>query len=157
MSSSSPLKGLGVILPVLGLLGALLTAPRYARANSGNNFLETIGLSIAVGTVLGASTLPFYDSPGSHVSNLAYGASAGAVVGVGVWLVGLFQGNPQRYDDSLNQTVRPTLSWFGTTRHSRNGKAFFANSTFEGLRTTQNVSNSIRPASVLVPLVSLTW
>jgi hypothetical protein len=72
----------GTILPVLGLLGALLAAPRDARANSGNSFLETIGISIAVGTVLGVSTLPFYSQPGSHLSNLAYGAAAGAGAGL---------------------------------------------------------------------------
>jgi hypothetical protein len=71
----------------LGLLGAFtLSAPRTARANSGNSFLETIGISIAVGTVLGASTLPFYSQPGKHLSNLEYGAIAGAAVGLGVSL-----------------------------------------------------------------------
>jgi hypothetical protein len=70
----------------------VLTAPRTARANSGDTFLETIGIGIAVGTVLGASTLPFYDQPGTHFVNLAYGAGAGAAVGIGVvtygWLTG---------------------------------------------------------------------
>ena len=61
------------------MLLALTAAPRDARANS---ILETIGIGIAVGTVLGASTLPFYDQPGKHVSNLAYGAAAGVVVGL---------------------------------------------------------------------------
>jgi hypothetical protein len=70
------------IVPVLGLLLALLAAPRDARANSGNSFLETIGIGIAVGTVLGASTLPFYTQPGKHVENLAYGAAAGVVAGL---------------------------------------------------------------------------
>ena len=74
--------GLATFLPALGLLGVLLLAPRDARANSGKSFLETIGISIAMGTVLGASTLPFYDQPGKHLSNLAYGAAAGAGAGL---------------------------------------------------------------------------
>ena len=44
--------------------------------------METIGIGIAVGAVLGASTLPYYDQPGKHVSNLAYGAAAGAIAGL---------------------------------------------------------------------------
>jgi hypothetical protein len=79
------------VLPVLGLLVAVLWVPRTARANS--SFLETIGISVAVGTVLGASTLPFYSQPGTHVKNVAYGASAGALVGVGILVAGLFQGS----------------------------------------------------------------
>ncbi len=90
--SSRPFLG----QPVLGLLllGALLSlsAPRMARANSGDTFLETIGIGIAVGTVLGASTLPFYDQPGKHLVNLAYGAGAGAAVGVGVAVYGWLSG-----------------------------------------------------------------
>lgn len=88
-------KKVGVTLPLLaisGLLGLSLSIPREARANSGKTFLETMGISIAVGTVLGASTLPFYDQPGKHLINLAYGASAGAVAGVGIlvyqWIAG---------------------------------------------------------------------
>ena len=73
------------LLPALGLLlGATLSAPRMARAQSGDHTLETIGISTAVGTVLGASTLPFYDQPGTHLLNLVFGAAAGAVVGLGV-------------------------------------------------------------------------
>jgi hypothetical protein len=88
-------KKIGVILPVLGLLGASFSAPRIARANPGNSFLETIGISIAVGTVLGASTLPFYDQPGKHLMNLAYGASAGAVTGIGILVYGWIAGPSQ--------------------------------------------------------------
>src|SRR3954466_11035161 len=88
------LKRIGTLIPLLGLLGALLTAPRLARANSGSSFLETIGISIAVGTVLGASSLPFYDQPGKHLTNLEAGAAAGAAVGLGVSLYGLIVKRP---------------------------------------------------------------
>ena len=80
------------------LLGASLSAPRLARANSGQTFLETLGVSIAVGTVFGASTLPFYDQPGKHLVNLAYGASAGAVVGIGALVYQLIVGSSGQDD-----------------------------------------------------------
>ena len=68
---------------------------RDALAASGSEgfeklgFKETLGTAGAVGTVFGASTLPFYSQPGTHLMNLAYGAAAGLVVGTGFWL---FQG-----------------------------------------------------------------
>ncbi len=64
------------------------SVPRETRADSGYSFLEAMGISIAVGTVLGASTLPFYEQPGTHVTNLAYGAAIGAVVGLGAFIFG---------------------------------------------------------------------
>lgn len=49
-------------------------------------------VSTSVGLILGASTLPFYQSPGSNLVNLAYGAAAGVLVGLGYftyeWLAG---------------------------------------------------------------------
>jgi len=74
------------------LLGVMLSVPCNARAGAGSGILETIGISIAVGAVLGASTLPFYGEPGKHLINVAYGASTGAVVGVGILVYGLFRG-----------------------------------------------------------------
>ena len=113
----------------------MLSAPRIARANSGN-FLETIGLGIAVGTVLGASTLPFYDQPGTHANNLAYGASIGAATGVGVLFYSLVAGhNADDYDNARlqNQNSAINLAQFK-------------------LRT-----QSVYPALIWSPLVSLTW
>jgi len=52
-------------------------------AYAGNEILETTGLSLAVGTILGASTLPFYSEPGEHTSNLWIGAALGTVAGLG--------------------------------------------------------------------------
>lgn len=102
---------LGVYLTVLGLLGAMLSAPRIAQASSGSSFLETIGISTAVGMVLGASTLPFYDSPGSHISNILYGGSIGAAVGVGVCIYGWFGGSSSEGDDRA-YNGQLNFSWF---------------------------------------------
>jgi hypothetical protein len=113
----------------MGLLLALLSAPRLARANSGNSFLETIGISIAVGTVLGASTLPFYRQPGTHLINVGYGASAGAVAAIGVSIYGLFQGRSHDpYDD--------VALW----RHENRGFAL-----------------GPPPGSIWMPVVSVNW
>ena len=167
------------ILPVLGLLGALiftLSAPRPACAKSGNSFLETMGISIAVGTVLGASTLPFYDQPGSHLMNLAYGASLGAVAGIGIGLYHLFSGRSSddvfairssdedpglpvsrcedfEREDSLSLSASNKIS--NTASKSRRN-------LFRGRRglTDSAVLSSkgvARPALVWMPLVSLTW
>jgi hypothetical protein len=72
---------IGVTLKV-GLCAIGLVQASSASAAS---FLETFGLSVAGGTVLGASTLPFYEQPGDHSANLAWGAAIGAAVGLGVW------------------------------------------------------------------------
>lgn len=70
-----------------GIVGAaVLLAPLSVSAKSkGEIFIETMGVSTAVGLILGASTLPFYQSPGSNLINLAIGAGAGAVVGLGLF------------------------------------------------------------------------
>lgn len=70
--------------PVLGLICAGLWIAQPTQALAGSTFLGTIGTGVAVGSVLGASTLPFYGQPGSHLKNIVIGASAGAIVGVGV-------------------------------------------------------------------------
>lgn len=64
----------------------LLLTMRFANSQPRETFLKTMGISISVGTVLGASTLPFYDQPGTHLSNLVIGASAGLVLGLGIAL-----------------------------------------------------------------------
>ncbi|MGE4233598.1 MAG: hypothetical protein AB7F43_09745 [Bacteriovoracia bacterium] len=46
--------------------------------------LQTVGISTAVGTVLGVSTMAFYDAPFAHFENALIGAGAGLVVGLGI-------------------------------------------------------------------------
>ena len=64
-----------------------------AQAEPETVFIETVGIGLGGGLVLGASTLPFYNHPENHMINLAYGASLGAIVGVGFGLYYLFEGN----------------------------------------------------------------
>lgn len=78
-----------------GTLAAVLVAlvmPAQAHGSSGSSIIETIGISTAVGTVIGASTLPFYEEPGEHARNLYFGAAIGAGVGLGIlihrWISG---------------------------------------------------------------------
>jgi hypothetical protein len=128
----------------MGLLGAVaLSVPREARAQSGS-FLETIGVSIAVGTVLGASTLPFYDQPGKHVMNMAYGASAGAIVGLGVLVYGLL--GPSQDEASLAGRVSGEVA----------DAARRKNSVWPEGQAVSLSAYSVRPA-LWTPLVSLSW
>ena len=85
---------LAIVLAIL----MSLSGPREARADSGYTFLEAMGISVAVGTVLGASTLPFYEQPGRHVTNLAVGAAIGAIVGLGAVVFGATSGGNSRPD-----------------------------------------------------------
>lgn len=78
-------------------------APQEGRANSG--FIETIGISTAVGTVLGASTLPFYSQPTDHMVNLAIGAGIGLVTGLGIWFFGR-SGSSSAEKFSVSQELR---------------------------------------------------
>ena len=86
-------RGIGPVVAIT--LGCFLVSPwaREAHAiTSGQNTIwETIGFSTAVGTVLGASTLPFYEEPGQHITNVAIGASVGLIGGLGYFLAGRFQ------------------------------------------------------------------
>jgi len=55
------------------------------------SFFETVGISTAVGTVLGASTLPFASNPGDNIgTSLTTGAAAGAIVGLGLYALDLW-------------------------------------------------------------------
>jgi hypothetical protein len=154
------MKKAGVLLSpwlISGLLGVSLSVPRFARANSGHNFLETIGISIAVGTVLGASTLPFYDQPGKHLMNLAYGASAGAVTGLGIMIYGWIAGPGQ--DDYAEgglklEPLRHNLNFVNgrASRPSANtGPAIERNDT------VSPHAMPVYPAQFWVPVVSLNW
>ncbi len=92
-----------------------LSASRTARASTGNEsnniILETVGVSIAVGTVLGASTLSFYEQPGDHLLNLAYGAGIGAVAGMGLLAYKALRGSSDHTENAMNRTaIKPDNS-----------------------------------------------
>lgn len=129
--------------------------PRDARANTGKSILETMGISIAVGTVLGASTLPFYEQPGDHTSNLALGAAVGAVAGTGILLYGLFGGSS--HDDSSEEIGQVPGSAF-RSRTSRNLELSVpqASPLFAAGLPQQRAGGAVT-AKVWMPLVSLTW
>ena len=80
------LRKVGIILGLSLLLSGIgITNPPRAEASYGVwDALETIGISTGIGTVLGLSTLAFYDSPSSHSQNVFMGAGAGLLVGLGV-------------------------------------------------------------------------
>ena len=135
--------------------------PRDARANTGKSILETMGISIAVGTVLGASTLPFYDQPGKHLMNVAYGASAGAVVGIGVLVYGFVTGPSQdRFDDFASDWQPGPVSRKQSTASLASLHNLGANLKLGGVEkssTSLASSGSARPAQFWMPVVSLNW
>ena len=164
-STRQVIRRIGVLLPVLGLLGVALSAPRIARAQSGNSFLETMGISIAVGTVLGASTLPFYDQPGTHLMNLAYGASAGAVTGFGILVYGWLAGPSQGGYDEAEQSFGPGSEAYAQSRNRKSSSnrvsATYAAHNVHHLNLGTLPANTgfvpVRSAQFWMPVVSLNW
>jgi hypothetical protein len=140
-----------------------LSAPRTARASSGKIFLETIGISTAVGTVLGASTLPFYDQPGTHLINLAYGASIGAIAGVGLGLYQWLSGRSNR-DQEIFGDTQPGR--YNAGRVSLAGEftqppmpvsVYASDSLFSSAARVAQVRTPTQRVQIWAPLVSLTW
>ena len=134
-----------------------LSAPRTARAStstgSNNIILETIGVSIAVGTVLGASTLSFYEQPGDHLLNLAYGAGIGLVAGMGFLAYKALQGSSDHTENAMNsKAFKPDSS----------SRLSFEERLSPGLSggTSPSEVRRFRISSVpalWTPVVSLTW
>ena len=135
--------------------------PREGRAAAG--FFETMGISVAVGAVLGASTLPFYDQPTDHVSNVYAGAAVGAAVGLGVIIYGLVRGGPseeekfhfdrsKEFESGLLPRARAgrVVHSFPIHRSPGTGPGRFQ---WNRVATVGMTS----PALLTVPLVSLTW
>lgn len=143
------------ILPVLTLLGAMvsLPVPRESRASTGSTF-ETIGVSTAVGTVLGASTLPFYGQPGKHLANLAYGASAGVLVGLGVALLGGVT-EASSEDGMADSGQNPKSAWL--VRGSSHQPLNRLEAATSERSHSQLLPNCSPAADLWMPLVSLTW
>ncbi len=70
--------------------------------------------------------MPFYDQPGTHLINLAWGASLGAATGLGIWVYGLFGGS-QAEETAEIYNGQPSLKWFASASselkaHSRAGR-----------------------------------
>lgn len=55
--------------------------------------------------------MPFYDQPGSHLSNVALGAGIGALAGLGVYLHGKWFGSSRDSDDYASNGS-PTIHAF---------------------------------------------
>jgi hypothetical protein len=150
---------LKTVVIALSLIGIMFSAPRIASANSKSSFLETIGISVAVGTVLGASTLPFYDQPGKHLVNAAYGASAGAVVGIGILAYGLIAGPSNDGFDDYAMTSRgdflPKRTALGRASSTISSRRFATARALASHTTT--VSLPTPHAQLWLPVVSLTW
>ena len=66
------------------MLFVIASSQKVAKADG--LFVETVGISVAVGAVLGASTLPFFTQPLDHFANVAIGAGIGALIGLGIWV-----------------------------------------------------------------------
>lgn len=131
-----------------------LGTPLTASASTGKKFLETLGISTAVGAVLGASTLPFYEHPLDHKRNIAIGAAAGAVIGLGIIGYGAISGSSgspnsggwayekdqtDRMDDGVAQSGARVVA------------------TALAGAAVQSLSSSQTARSVWMPLVSVTW
>lgn len=152
-----------VIVPVLGLLGALLCWPRPANADSGNSFFGTMGFGLAVGAVFGASTLPFYDQPGSHPMNIAYGAAAGLLCAV-VCPTSGFESSDKGQEEAQLGLPQQRFAQFHENRSPRTFTlSQTVNSRLGGGRGRVLSSAgpvqiaSLPPTLFWMPLVSLTW
>jgi len=165
LSAYAACKSLITILMMMTVIS--LSLPRMARAGSGKIFLETIGISTAVGTVLGASTLPFYDQPGTHLINLVYGASMGAVAGVGLGLYQWLSGRSERNHEIFGD-FRPgyrTAGRASLARRMKNDPApvsvYASSSLFSSTgrmaRDQRAAVENRSPVLIWAPLVSLTW
>ena len=81
-----------LIIALITVLGTGTAAPTTAQAGS-RNFFESVGISTLGGTLLGASTMPFYSQPTQHTTNIVWGAVAGFSIGLGIWLVAILGGS----------------------------------------------------------------
>lgn len=75
-----------VVVALLAALGVveLVTIPSAEASYGFHDALETIGIAAGIGSVLGLSTIAFYEQPTAHLKNTLIGAGVGTVVGIGV-------------------------------------------------------------------------
>lgn len=86
---------------------SLFAAPRARAEASLGDAALTVAVSTVAGAILGASTLPFYETPSDNTKNIFYGAAVGAVVGVFVSAYSGVQEGPN-YDDARLAPVKPS-------------------------------------------------
>ena len=103
---------LGALLG-LGLLNTVVPTQAYA-ASRFQDALITVGLGTATGTVLGASTLPFYGYPENHLGNVLIGAGIGLVTGLGTALY--FMTTPEYEPRQRPVSGTDSLEGFSHTR-----------------------------------------
>ncbi len=86
--AETKLNKLGVLIAFFLTAQGVFNTPilcRSAQAAYGfTDALETVGISAGIGTVLGASTMAFYNEPFDHFGNALIGAGVGVLAGLGV-------------------------------------------------------------------------
>lgn len=97
------LLALSLILALSGAPQAAHAADASSTSNGGLSFGDaalTVVVATAAGTILGASTLPFYSNSSDHTKNIFYGAALGAVVGVMFCAYAAVKDGGAAYDDA---------------------------------------------------------
>lgn len=117
--------------------------------------IETVGISIAVGKVLGASTLPFYSQPESQLFSFLHSGFT-TVVRVSEWHLELSAGPSQGKNEDDHSMKRPPLGLFAGAQEFiqaqvRNTFISASESRWESLFS----SDSSRPVLFCMPVVSL--
>ena len=124
--------------------------------------LETAGIGMASGAVLGAATLPFYSEPLDHKSNVLIGSLLGALVGIGIWGYNKWF-NKEEEELFFNKEEEASSDGIGSVRlFSGRGPSPFSDKNF--LNSVTNNRLNVRsdelsaPVPVVqIPLVSLSW
>jgi len=99
------------------VLIALGATPLKAKANSFGDAVLTVGISSAVGAVLGLSTLPFYENSGDHTRNIWIGAAVGAVIGVGFSAVSALKStDPTELEEDYEEADKQDFSFLAPSK-----------------------------------------
>lgn len=117
--------------------------------------IETVGSSIAVGRVLGASTLPFYSQPESQIIYLLY-SFIKTVVGVSGWCFEWSVGSSQGKNTDDHFMKRQPLGMFAGAQEF--SPAQVRNTFIQASKSRWNdllSGDSRRPVLFCMPLVSL--
>ena len=96
---------------ILIFTSGLFTNRSYAGMSIGEAAL-TVGASIVVGGLLGASTLPFYARSSEHKGNIGIGAAVGAVIGVFVAVYSGISGEKETLEEDDVEEAVPAAFLF---------------------------------------------